>query len=452
MFKKEEQDLAKMKKSFNKITIPEDKINSAILSGFQKAKKEETPEEPARTEKKPRRRRKPWLLPSVAAAVLAIVFLTSIRVSPAFAHYVAELPGMQKIVDLIRFDKGLMSAVENDYLQEVGITEEKNGLKVTVDSVIADETGLVIFYTMEAEKNQSNFYVEDVELTPADGTKFVLGSSSHGSHSPYQDQPRKSVSSALELFFQEKLVTKKFNLSINVKTDDFDETFQFPFSIEKPVKVKKTYELNETVTLEGQKITVKDITVYPLRVAVHLAYDPNNSKKIFEFQDIRLVDENGESWTKISNGITASHVSDNEDILYLQSNYFKEPKELYLAINKIQAVDKDEAYVLVDTDKKEILKQPKGSKLSHVGWEDDMLMFTLDTSEEFNYMIFNGIKDAEGKGIFGDMGTSYREEENKQVVGISLPSKEEADYKNPLRLELSFFPAWIEGDVKLRVK
>ncbi|MBT2687487.1 DUF4179 domain-containing protein [Bacillus sp. ISL-47] len=452
MYEKEEQDLAKMKKSFDEITISEEKIDAAILAGFQKAKREGAPAESASIKKQPGLRRKRWILPSVAAAVLAIVFLTSIRVSPAFAHYVAELPGMQKIVEIIRFDKGLMSAVENDYLQKIGVTQEKNGLRVTIDSVIADETGLVIFYTMESEKKQKLFDVEEMELEPADGTKFVLGSSSYGTHSPYDDKPRKSVSSALELFFQEKLETKKFNLSMKVKTDDLNETFQIPFSIEKPVKVKKTYEMNKEVTIEGQKITVKDITVYPLRVAVHLAYDPNNSKKIFEFQDIRLVDENGESWTKISNGITASHVSDHEDILYLQSNYFKEPKQLYLVMNKIQAVDKDEAYVLVDTDKKEILKQPKGSKLSCVEWEDDMLMFTLDTKEDFHYFLFNSVKDANNKDIYDGMSTSYREEGGKQKIGISLPSREETDYKNPLRLELSFFPAWIEGDVKMKVK
>ncbi|GLB59761.1 DUF5643 domain-containing protein [Cytobacillus sp. NCCP-133] len=43
--------------------------------------------------------------------------------------------------------------------------------------------------------------------------------------------------------------------------------------------------MNETVTIKGQKMTIKNITVYPLGVAVQVAYDPNNSKKIFEYQE-----------------------------------------------------------------------------------------------------------------------------------------------------------------------
>ncbi|GAF66080.1 iron-siderophore ABC transporter iron-siderophore-binging protein [Bacillus sp. TS-2] len=451
MYEKEEKELAKAKESLDHIQVPTKKLDAAILTGFQRAKTE-TKENSIDTPKKAVRKIRRWLIPSLAAAILMLSLVSSIRVSTAFAHYVAEIPGMEKIVELIRFDKGLISAVESDYLQEIGETQEKKGLSVTVDSVIVDETGMVLFYTIEANKKQSQFYVEDFELTPADGTDLEIGSISSQYDFLDAEKLHKSFSSSAELFFLEELETKTFNLIMKVETDDHKETFDFVFSLEKPVKVKKTYELEETISIGEQEIKVKNITVSPLRVAVHVEYAPDNSKKIFEFPDIRLVDEYGESWTKIANGVSASQISENEAIIYLQSNYFKEPEELFLVINKIQAVDKDEAYLIVDTEKEEILKQPKGTALSNVEWEDEMLMITLDVSEEFNYFFLNEVRDADGQEFYENLSYSLREENGIQKMGISLPKTNEIPYKNPLRMELSYFPSWIEGDVKLRVK
>lgn len=438
MFEKEEKMLGEMKNNLDSIPIPISQLDQAILFGFQNAKHQE---------RNPKKRI--WILSSLAAAILLIAFLSVIRVSPAFAYYISSIPVMEKIVKFIRHDKGLMSAVENDYAQEINVTKEKNGLKVTIDSAIADENGLVVFYTIESKNKQKTFDMEEVELKSGDGVNFTTNTFSYSNHNSF-DEPKKKVSNSLEFFFQEPLKTKKFVMNMMVSTDEQIESFKIPFSIEKPIKTKKSFDLNETVLVEGQKITIKNVTIYPLRVAVHVVMDPTNRKKLFAFEDLRLVDENGESWTKISNGTTASFLNDHEQILYLQSNYFREAKELYLAFSKIQAVDKDEAYVLVDTNKQQILKQPKGNilSLSDEKMEHNDLVFALNVKEDFHYHIFNSIRDVNGKDIF--VGTSYSSytEDHKQLMGVTLPDH----YTNPLRLEMSFYPTWIEGDVKIRIQ
>src|ERR1700730_16497879 len=65
--------------------------------------------------------------------------------------------------------------------------------------------------------------------------------------------------------------------------------------------------------------------------------NPHNTKRILNFDDLRLVDENGTTWNKINDGETAKQISKDESIIYLQSNYFRNPKKLSLVINKIQA-------------------------------------------------------------------------------------------------------------------
>ncbi|USK54438.1 DUF4179 domain-containing protein [Cytobacillus solani] len=440
MFEKEEKNLSELKKMYEDLPFPEDKIDEAILSGFKKAK--EKPE----VINKPRQKK--WLLSGLIAAVFIIGFLTSIRVSPVFASYVSSIPGMEKLVELISDNKGLMLAVENEYVQEINTAQEKNGLKVTFDSVIADEKGMVIFQTIEAKKKQEKFYVNDLKLESADGTELQLGSYSYGAHKP-QGELRTTEMATMDFFFEEPLKTKEFTLTFTVETNDYEEDFQFQFTLEKPLKATKSIEMNKTILIEGQKITIKNIKIYPLRVAVHVVMDPENSKRIFTFEDIRLVDENGEAWTKIANGFTASQLNDNEHILYLQSNYFKEPKELYLVMNKLQAVDQEDAYVKVDIDNEKIINQPKGNMLTNLKVENGRISFILNTEKEFNHSLFVSMREADGKEI--DSSSFYWTGDNngKREIGVEFPP---GSYKNPLELKLSAFPAWIEGDVKIKVK
>lgn len=99
--------------------------------------------------------------------------------------------------------------------------------------------------------------------------------------------------------------------------------------------LKEVYELNETVDMEGQKVLFKRVTIYPTRISLDLEFDPANRYKIFQFDDLRFVDEEGATTAGIGNGITATYPAENQQTLYFQSNnYFNKPRELYLAGSK----------------------------------------------------------------------------------------------------------------------
>ncbi|MFF3024263.1 DUF4179 domain-containing protein [Gottfriedia sp. NPDC057948] len=438
MFEKEERELKNLKEKYENVDIPLDDIDEAIQIGFQNAKE-------VKMIKKPKRKFRIWSI--VAAAVFLFGILASIRVSPTFADYLTNIPGMEKIVKLIRDDKGLISAVENKYAQEINISQEKSGIKVTIDSVIADEQGILIFYTIDAKETQHNFTLKEVSLKPSNGEELPEHTSSFDL--PVEDELN-TYTSKIEYLFQETNEQKDFNLDLKIKSKEVSEQFSIPFSLKKLEKTKQIYELNKTVMIDGQKITIKKVTVYPLRVAVQVKMDPNNTKKILDFTDFELLDQNGEVWSKITNGTTANILSDNERIIYLQSNYFKDPKELYFVINKLQAIDKEDEYLVIDTEKQKILKQPRGNYLSDLKKEGDTIFFTLNTKKEFNYDMIGSITDANGKEI--EMNESYMEGNvnNKQIIGFKISSRQK--YMNPIKIDLVSFPSYIEGDAKVRVK
>jgi hypothetical protein len=437
MFNKEEEKLQDYKKMYDNIPVSIDSLDAAIMAGFQRAKIEEV--------KKPRPKK--WLYSFVAAAVLLIGFFTSVRLSPALADYVAVLPGMEKIVDMIRFDKGKLSAIENDYYQEIGASARANGLKITIDGAVADKKGMVLFYSLEADKKQKNLNLDAFKLERQDGKELLYGASSGAHHS---EKGETHFSGTIDYYFQKDIDTNEFVMELKISGDTSAE-LTIPFSLTKDLKEKKTYKVNKTVDIEGQKITFMSATVYPLSVAVHLKYDPSNTKKILNLEDLRLVDENGEVWNKVNNGVTATNISENEHIIYLQSNYFRQPKELNLALNKLQAIERDEEFVMVDVGAGKILKQPEGDFLREVKAEGGYLHFKMVTEEEFSNYIFGRVFDNEGNELqSGSFMRSTREDLGETNFGIEIENLKQL--KGTVSVEINSFPSWIEGDVKVRLK
>lgn len=445
MYDKEEEKLNDLKNKYEHMKVPDEEINKAILAGFQQAKRDFS-EKDGKNQKTMNR----W---KVGLALVAIIFLTlftSIKISPTFANYIATLPGMEKIVDLIQGDKGLLKAIEHDHFQEMNLSYKGDGVEITLDGAIADEYGLILFYTIQTDERQRDVYLENVNIEPMDGGNInVLTSSIQ--YNPLSWDETKEFSGAIEYFFQDPITARNMRLDFEMKGTTFLEKGSFVFHIKEDLPKMKTYTLNKTVSIEGQKMIIQEVKLTPLRATVVIKEDPRNTKKLLEFQDIRLVDENGEPWGKIMNGFTANGISETEKAYYLQSNYFSEPKELYLVFNKIQALDKDKTAVVIDTEKEVILSQPEGNKFKDLKIIGREISFKFYTEEDFPYMPFSSVIDGEGNlvEIKSSYGGSYTEE-GYQRVGVELDRLKEL--QNPISLTLSFFPEWIEGEGKVRIK
>ena len=57
------------------------------------------------------------------------------------------------------------------------------------------------------------------------------------------------------------------------------------------------------MTVDGQRINVKQAILYPTRLVLDIEYDRNNTKKIFGIRDLHLVDEQGRAWRTDSSSI-----------------------------------------------------------------------------------------------------------------------------------------------------
>lgn len=434
MYEKEEEMLDISKKKLEQVAVPEKLVNNAIQQGILQAKAK-------------KRKRKKTLWAFSVAAILILTFVTSIRVSPAFASAVSTIPGMERFVHLIQFDKGMKAIVENDYYESIGITQVKDNITFTVDGIIIDETGAEIFYTIETPHSIKNMDYQEIKF-------FNNGRDLKSSYS--YDPPDQVTANRKEGHISfvfgktERLSNNEFEILVEIEQANKTTTFKVPFTTKNKMKPGKIYTVNETVEIDGQQIGVKEIKVYPLRVAVTLEFDKQNEMKILQFEDMRIVDENGEIWSSIQNGITGrGENQDKENTYFLQSNYFKEPKELYLKFDKVQALPKEESYLLVDFEKQEILEQPSDRKMEilQVGSNTIKLKYH-PTRKDHMYSLFSQVENVRGEvvdiltGSSSGDGIEHYEE-------ITLDAK---DIINPVKIDFFAYPNYLNGSVSIQIK
>ena len=434
MFENEEEKLNDIRKQIEQQDILKNKLDGAILQGMERAKREQRL-------KQKKRNKGIWTL--AISAVLLITLVTSIRVSPAFANAISSIPGMEKIVAMIQYDKGLTAAIENDYFIPLGVSQTKGGLTVTIDGYIVDQTGIVVFHTFHSRDKLGSFgdmYMDmDVE-----GTK--RGSSVFGY--PH-DENEKTYESYSNFSFEEasNVGNKMARMNIKLTHQGDDKKFDFNWTLPSSMLQGEIYELNHSVIVEGQKMTFEKAIIHPLRTEILINFDENNEMEILNFEDMHLVNEKGEEWSKIMNGLVSKKTSENKRSYFFESNFFEKPEKLFIKFSKIQALPKNESDLVINLDTKEIIQHPLGYDLRLIESSRKGLELHL-YEKNFNYGLFSEVIDANGESInLESSGFSPREEFTYHDVIFENHSK------TPIvHLPLVFFPNYINGDVSIKLK
>lgn len=435
----EEKRLEKWKEEIMKQEMPDDRLDAAIRLGYERAKHLQS--------KKRFSRKKGWWT-AITAALIVLTFVTSIRVSPVFANAVASLPGMEKIVALIADNEGLQSAIRHDHYQVIGISDESEGIRGTVEGIIADQMNLIVFYTLDIKGGRE--FVEKYKLTGANGEDLDWGSMSH--HYDHESGQSDTSTNSLEISFQNPLPTKDVVLEIEV-IDGYGEihTLKFPFTIESDVEDIK-YAVNETVMVEGQTLTIRNVIISPVRTAIEVEFDPANTMEIFGFEDLRIVDGKGRVWSSIQNGVTGSGVEDepNRQTFYLQSNYFEKVDTLYLQFSRLMAMKKDELNVVIDTENLIFLTQPEDARFSNLRIQNGVMEFDFRGEKGFIHTPLSiDFKDAKEEEFRLEWWTGGTNGEPKATLRMGLPQRK---FTSPITFQIQGYPSYIQGNVNLKLR
>ncbi len=324
------------------IDVPKEKLQQVRIDMFRKVQRE--------------KRIKNRIVSVTFISMLCLSLIFSIRISPTIASQVAKIPGFQAIVSAIAIDKGIRDIVDHEYFEEINVTQSRKGLSLTLQGVIADKSGLVLFYDADALFDMSKLNLEKVQLFQGDeeiecGCTFIRNASN-----------QTYISSSVEYNFLEPIAyTSKDFKAVFYFSDEEKGNIKItlPFSLKNEVAEEIIFTANRTIDVNGQKFTITQIRRSPLKVALDIELAKDNTMQILALDDVAVMTESGERRDSIINGISkGGNIRDGKFTLYLQSNYFDDPASLTVMIGAVHAVPKGEDFVEVDFSTKEILTKP----------------------------------------------------------------------------------------------
>ncbi|NBI28771.1 DUF4179 domain-containing protein [Chengkuizengella marina] len=399
----------------------------------------------------------------VFCSVCCILALTIITIWKLPIFFVEE-SNRNEINKLIQFENGLLTAVEYNFIQKIEKSDVQEEIKITVDSVIIDEAKMVVFYTMEGVKDFKRVFSKSVELLKTNGESYGAGST-YGSP-VHNNEQSNIIYDRIDFYFNDKNIPEDMILKLKVEAGDnlseskeLASTWSIPFQVDKKQFENKNrfYSINQTVQIEGQSFTFHELIIYPTRSEIRVTFDDNNSKKIFGLEDLRITDNEGNVFETISNGFTASYLSENEHLLFLESNYFEDPKEMFIDVSTIRAVDKSAMQFQVDLTQKDLGETSNENiVLSSIEDNDEILVLvfsiTRDDSLSLSESMYTNLEsdfiDASGKKYeVESIGYSLRE--NTEELLVDIPKSE---YTYPITFTLADFPLVIDGDVRIKIK
>ncbi|MEH7524024.1 DUF4179 domain-containing protein [Bacillus sp. JJ1503] len=427
-----EKEYAALKDELNSIPVPKEALSYARTNGLKRVQNE-------------RHSRKKWTGMLTITAALILILITTIRVSPAFAQAVAKIPGFAPLVEMIAYDKGIEDILKNDYYEELNITETKNNLTFTLLGIIADESGMIINYELEAPFEIHDLHTKGVEIK-----QNKKGLEAGLTFSWYGKEPTNHIEDTIEVTASKNIdfTNPNFELSITFK-DEHETTFNIPFSLQKEIAKSKNYKLDQTVEIDDQKLTVKSLRISPLRAKLDIAVDSANTMQILQIKSMRLLDEKGEVWGTITNGVSGfGGMRDGDAALFFQSNYFREPKSLTLEINDVQALPKGKDYIEVDFLKKKVFYIPDNVNVNIEIESNNTIRATYKSKEEnhFYQMFFQAV-DANGETV--DTNGSTNTNSNGMVE--STYTFDTSNKTNPIRIYFNSYENYLKGSATVTI-
>ncbi|TKI56157.1 DUF4179 domain-containing protein [Brevibacillus antibioticus] len=438
------------KKNAGPFMIPTE-IDHYIRKGMEQAK-----------ELRQNRSRHRWIRvgSSLVACLFIFVFIFSVRLSPAVAAYVSSIPGMEKIVEFLRDDKGLQLAAEHNLVQHIGASGSLEGVTFTIDHVLADEKRMLLFYTLKNDLSGKEVALHKIELFDQSGKQWEYGVSwsSMGSEDPViRNRIDIHIEGATEI---PDSMTAKVTLAI----DNLEQKppLKIDFAVDKnkfKTFEKKMYPVMKEVTVDGQRFTIEQIAVFPTQTEVSIRFDPANIKHVFDFDKLRLEDEKGETFAFWGNGVPVRDNGENGRIYNLESIYFVEPEKLILKANGIRAVDKDKLQIVIDAKAGTLTNVPNDRlKLTALRQVDDVV------GMDFSLKVPPQDKDSHislGYDLTDDVGNEYdyvqgsthsTDDESIQYYSMLFKRKTNKGTPTSYSFPLSSYPERLQGTFSIEVK
>lgn len=337
------------------------KLANAVRAGISKGRKREM------------RRIYSYGAAAIAAAAATVFIIFSFTGFPKMAgnETLVQTASPKSVADIELFrqaaarDQGFAAALEQGLVKPVNLGVEKNGYRIDVVGAVADGRNAYILYSVQNHTNKgADPVVSSLELggvkPPSQRAQSIAALDlDNGNEIPPGDTGYFVYSTNLTPTAQYK---KDAKLSIKIwenasykYLEGFEVDFDFDTNMLKDKE--RAYYPDQTLTIAGQNIKVRQLLFTPLQTYVDLEYDPANEKQIFNLINPVLIGKSGDQSEKIYYPTEILKDKSKTTLVYRHSR-LERPDAASLKAFGISAVNKDQLKIVVDLKKKEIIEAP----------------------------------------------------------------------------------------------
>lgn len=319
--------------------------------------------------------------------------------------------------------------INNGVGQELDISTIDNDVKVTVEGVISDELNTIILLKIEDLKG-NNRLTPSWNFTPDDRPLYLGGDISNpegiASEIPV-------ISSFDQLYAEEENATRLMistypldkeegHIDIHINKmigmigfyQESEVEVEGNWDITIPVKVieSKTYNVNQDIDLDGNKLIIQKVTVAPTATNIQYTIDPFNKGKEYFINNITFSMKIGKKTYERSelsyslNMINPGYGSSSASI-HLKSIFLENPDEIDLMVNNYSARTRGFDFYDIDWDNLPQIIEFKGSKITveSIEYNEDSTKVIIkeDNSPDREYISSDIAFEIEGeKTTFGN--------------------------------------------------
>ena len=376
----------------------------------------------------------------IGVAALFTIFITTVNIFPEVAKALSSVPGLEKLIHFITFDKGLENAVKKGEYQEINYTEEQNGVKLTITSIAGDSRHLWVGYKLEGE--------EMLSLKPE-----IMDVQSNNSI-PYFSSislPNGKEESFFEIGFGEN---KEFSNEIKLicevyKNKGKDEnnkpisTFEVPITLDSSIFKDNTRVVeieNKDLHIDIGMLNFYKITTSTTRISLEFSLS-SDQYEFMSFKNPRLEDKSGKVYSPA--GFYSTSTIDGKNKIDFQGELQTDNMGITFKCDGIYYLKAKEDYIIVDL--KNRLVEPNSFGFKFINLENNKLAIGSDKVASAS---FNEVKDQDGKTFVKPAGISVstgKDKTGKDKNSMEAYFDVDGTIKDKLRLEVT----WILDEDKM---
>lgn len=368
---------------------------------------------------KVRKYKKIMYKPIIASVAAIVIFIISVNISPTVANAVSSIPGLSRLVQLVKFDKGFDNAVSEGLAQDINFVQEKNGVKLKVTTAVGDWQRLWIGHEIEG-------------LEKFDVSVEILDDNGEIPHGMESGNLKDNKSGYTIIFFQE--FHKNFTLRYKLYKRDEERgtasleerkeykeaeniaVFDVPINLDSNIFNSPLREIEVTdTTLETSigNIKVKRLETSKTRIGIYFQLE-SNKYDFMSFKNPRLVDNKGNIY-ELSNFYMSGLNTDGFHRIEMQGEIKDDVKSLELQFDGIYYAPKNERTLILDLKNRKV--------------EPNYYGFTIDSMNDNSIVLaakgveivsINDVLDNNDKVILRCEGVSARSDEISNEVKVYL--------------------------------